>query len=387
MVNYVDRVKTTVAGLRLSAPTRPIVIIQSDDWGRVGVPSIDALERLKSRNIDVGKDPWDYYGLETEEDVIKLGDVLAAVRDRDGRSACLTANFIMANADLRAMRAQAYREFRWIGIADGFPAPWTEKLFAVYLANIERKVFYPGLHGFTHFNIPGMLRALSDSSGRGELTRILAEEDIPYLASLTPEYNFALLTRGQGGGFLDEAEQAEWIEQGVALFRQGFGFSPRTTCAPGYNANTTTFRIWHGAGIDVVQTSDDRGLAMNGSISVLNRNVHFEPALHPDAALESALSQAHSAIARGRPIVISTHSINYISRHLGRAQQSRAMLRELLSSLLRRFPNLRFASDADFSDAHKSAAPSWFRPPNAGELTQRVAAVARRNLIASEIQG
>ena len=376
--NYLDRAKTAVAGLRVPAPTRPIVIIQSDDWGRVGIPSIAALDRLKSRDVDVGKDPWDYYGLETEEDIVTLGDVLAALRDRDGRSPCLTANFIMANADLRAMRAEGYREFRWIGIADGFPAPWTEELFAVYLANIERKVFYPGLHGFTHFNIPALLCALSESSVRGELARILADEDVPYLASLTPEHNFALLTRRPGGGFLDEVDQVDWIEQGVALFRQGFGFSPRTTCAPGYKANRTTFRVWHGAGIDVVQTGDDRGLA-DESTAILCRNVHFEPALRPDAALQSALSRAHLAVARGRPIVISSHSINYISRHLGRARHSRVMLHELLSGLLREFPDLRFASDAEFADAHKSDEPSWFRPPNAGELTQRVAAFARRN--------
>jgi hypothetical protein len=63
------------------------------------------------------------------------------------------------------------------------------------------------------------------------------------------------------------------------------------------------------------------------------------------------------------------------------------MLRELLLRLLREFPNLRFASDAEFSDAQKSDEPSWFRSPNAGELTQRLAAFARRNLIASGIQG
>src|SRR5262249_12981890 len=89
---------------------RPVVVIQSDDWGRVGAPSVTVLRALNGLGLNVGRSPWDYYGLESQADLIELGDLLTGVRDRDGRSACFTANFVLANADLRRMRSEGYEQ-------------------------------------------------------------------------------------------------------------------------------------------------------------------------------------------------------------------------------------------------------------------------------------
>ena len=57
--------------LHAVAPTRPIVVIQSDDWGRAGLPSLASLEQLKATGVPIGASPWDFYGLESEDDVIR----------------------------------------------------------------------------------------------------------------------------------------------------------------------------------------------------------------------------------------------------------------------------------------------------------------------------
>src|SRR6516225_6734870 len=67
------------------APVRPIVVIESDDWGRVGLPSLQSMERLQAAGVAIGASPWDFYGLESEDDVIRLGDLLSEFRDSDGR--------------------------------------------------------------------------------------------------------------------------------------------------------------------------------------------------------------------------------------------------------------------------------------------------------------
>src|SRR5271166_3680659 len=141
------------------APVRPVVVMQSDDWGRVGVHDPKALDRLRRLGLAVGASKWDYYGHEDAEDLRSLGEVLAGTTDADGRSACLTVNMVMANADIRRMRSEGFEKFRFVPITDGLPVPWAESsLLEQYRNLIADRVFYPGLHGFTHFSPEGMLR-------------------------------------------------------------------------------------------------------------------------------------------------------------------------------------------------------------------------------------
>src|SRR5258707_13517114 len=79
---------------------RPLVLLQSDDWGRVGVRDREGYEQLRASGIYLGENPYDYYSLETAEDVMALRDLLKRHRDSTGRPACLVMNFLLANLDL-----------------------------------------------------------------------------------------------------------------------------------------------------------------------------------------------------------------------------------------------------------------------------------------------
>src|SRR4029077_14535485 len=139
--------------------------------------------------------------------------------------------------------------------------------------NIESCLFEPGLHGFTHFNAIEMIACLNEDSDRGKRARILAERDVPYLASYTPEYNFALVSRRDGERFLDAAAQESWVRSGIELFIDAFGIFPRTACAPGYRANSVTRRIWRTLGVESCQSVGDAPLATSRGLLQLNRNV------------------------------------------------------------------------------------------------------------------
>ena len=74
MPKFVDKLKgwgakAQVRDLRFS---RPLVLLQSDDWGRVGVRDREGYEQLRSSGIHLGENPYDYYSLETAEDVMAL---------------------------------------------------------------------------------------------------------------------------------------------------------------------------------------------------------------------------------------------------------------------------------------------------------------------------
>ena len=357
--------------LHAPALVRPTLLLQSDDWGRTGMPDPGAVAALQAGGISLSASPWDRFGLESADDLTALGDLLLAHTDVDGNPAVMSAVFVMANADLFEMQAEDYRRFRAVPIHQGFPAPWQqEPLIGIYNQLIDSRVFYPALHGYTHFNPQLMLSLAREDSERGARIRLLHAQGIPYLVSLTPEFNFALLDRsGATEQFIGAAEQADWIEQGVHLFQLAFGRQPYSTCAPGYRFDVTTCKLWQQAGLSVVHNAGGMAGSKEG-LWHLARNVFFEQALDANA-LPTALQAADAAVARGEPIVVCTHSINYVSRHVGLADEGRKQLAALLVALLQRYPDLRFTDEQQLHQSWLKQDQHWWRASSSRERLAR----------------
>jgi hypothetical protein len=270
------------------------------------------------------------------------------------------------------MRSEGYRQFHAIPLTEGFPPGWPQPaLIDSYRALVAEGVFYPALHGFTHFNPELMMALAREDSARGARVRALHENGIPYLASLTPEFNFALLDRsGAEEKYISRDAQLRWMEQGVQIFREAFGHPPASTCAPGYRFDRQSTQLWRQLGVRVVHQAGG-AMASESGLWFLPRTVHFEPVLAGDA-LATATVQAARAVQRGEPIVISTHSINYVGRHLGRAAEGREMLSQLLRTLLQTYPGLRFAGEAELHESWLRRDPSWWRPARVAEIARRM---------------
>jgi len=359
------------------APTRPTVLIQSDDWGRVGAPNLSDIEELKEDGYKVGDSKWDFYGLESEDDLESLSELLISVKDKDGSNAIMSAVFIMANADLEKIRQDDYKRFYGVSIDCGVPSPWTQNNLArKYKELVNKGVFFPALHGYTHFNPELLVSISAEDSERGLRTRAMHERDIPYLASLTPEFNFALCDRSnKDERCISNNDQLQWINKGVDIFKRMFGEMPFSTCPPGYRFSDYTCKLWRDIGIKVVHTAGGT-IGYYNKLWVTPRNVMFEPFLY-DNAFEAALLEATVAIKKGYPIIISTHSINYIDRHLKYAEQGRKQLLRLLNELKRRYPNLRFSNEKELFETWSSRNPSWWRRPNIKEIKRRFLGACR----------
>src|SRR5215469_17554334 len=85
---------------------RPLVLLQSDDWGRVGVRDREGFEQLRAQGIRLGERPYDLYSLETAEDVQAVAAMLDRHRDSVGHPASLVMNFCTANLDFARMRQE-----------------------------------------------------------------------------------------------------------------------------------------------------------------------------------------------------------------------------------------------------------------------------------------
>ena len=329
---------------------RPLVLLQSDDWGRVGVRDEEGREELRSAGLNLGERPYDLYSLETAEDVGALAETLGALKDSVGRPACLGMNFTVANVDFGASMASQFREIVLKPLVEGLPGRWSRPgLFEAYRRGMEAEVLAPALHGLTHFCQPAVRQALNHNE-RAELLRTLWRSETPYIhwRMLWVGYEYWDPEKAGPERFISEEEQERWIGIAAQFFRKLFGHGAISACAPGYRADSTTARCWKAHEIRIAQNGpgtlrgpsfDEHGLLHT------YRSLDFEPALDPALRWEDCFKSAESWLIRGLPLIISVHSINFHSTLAPFRQRTLRLLEALLSALKKRFPDLLYIND------------------------------------------
>src|SRR5690554_2833250 len=79
---------------------RKIIVIESDDWGSIRMPSREAYEKLLSYGIRVDKCGFcKNDSLATEEDLNLLFNLLLSHKDSNNNPLVITANTLVANPD------------------------------------------------------------------------------------------------------------------------------------------------------------------------------------------------------------------------------------------------------------------------------------------------
>jgi hypothetical protein len=330
---------------------RPLVLLQSDDWGRVGVRDQEGRDELSAHGIGIGERPYDLYSLETAADLAALAEALMSVRDSAGQHPSLEMNFVVANVDFDACEQHGYKDLIVKALAEGLPGNWRRQgLFDAYREGIKAKIFRPALHGLTHFCQAPVLNALRSDDERGRLVRALWKCETPYIHWRMPwiGYEYWNPEKAPRDRFLSAEEQTRWITLAADLFEKIFGVRAESACAPGYRADIDTWRAWNEAGIRIAQNGPGEPRAPRFDESGLlhiDRSIDFEPALNESLTCDHVLKTARERLAHGLPFVISIHSINFHSTLAPFRERTIPLLRDLLLRLTKEYPDLLFVSD------------------------------------------
>ena len=332
---------------------RPLVMLQSDDWGRVGVRDKEGWEALRTAGIALGEKPYDYYSMETADDVDAMRETLASHRDHSNRAACLQMNFMAANVDFAQTAQDDFKAMHLKPLHEGLPGHWKRPgLQDAYRRGINEGIFHPGLHGLTHFCASAVQSYLCQNNERGDLLRTLWKAETPYIHWRMPwvgyEYWDAELPVRER--FLSRSRQAALIREAASALRQMFGEAVLSAAAPGYRANDDTHRSWAQVGILVAQNGPgaDRAayLDKRGLLHIF-RSLDFEPVVDPHFSVERSLRVADSYISCGLPLVVSVHAINFQSALKDFRRTTLHALHQFLGALERRYPDLCYIHDAD----------------------------------------
>jgi hypothetical protein len=335
---------------------RPIVLLQSDDWGRAGLRDQAGLEELRAAGLSLGERPYDFYTLETAEDLSALSAMLLQHRDSAGRHPRIVMNFIVENLDCRKALVQEGR-LEFLPLADGLPDGWTRSnLLESYRAGVASGIFVPALHGTMHFCRTAVERAMAGDSERSRLLRILWQSGTPYIHWRMPwiGYEYWDPEQSESDRFLPLSTQRNLIGNAVGAFAKLFTALPHSACAPGYRANDDTHRAWSEHGIRVAQSGP--GALMPpyfGRYDILHiaRTVEFEPAVDAAFSVKTCVAQAARCFERGIPAIVSVHSINFQSTVQDFRTRTLQALDEFLTALECRYPDLLYLHDKELREA------------------------------------
>jgi hypothetical protein len=221
-------------------------------------------------------------------------------------------------------------------------------------------VFFPALHGLTHFCANAISRALEADGERAQLVRKMWHAQTPYIHRRMPWIGFEYwdpeaTTRPQ---FLSIDDQRAAIHRAAEIYRALFGAAAFSACAPGYRANSDTRKVWFEAGVRVAQNGpgrqaepyvDEQGMLLTF------RNVEIEPAT-AGCELGDLMVQVENCFANRVPAVISIHSINFHSTLKDFRTPTLALLDGFLTAVKRKWPDVLYVNDADLFDIARKGA-------------------------------
>lgn len=349
---------------------RKLVVIESDDWGSIRMPSKAVFEKLQLLGDSPEKDAFlSNDCLESEEDLLPLYDVLCSVSDCKGNHPIFTMNFAMANPDFEKID---YKK----GIYKYEPFYQTyskyygkNKVLDILKDGCAKKLILPQLHCREHLNVGRWMRDLK----QGKKDALLAFENktIGIGASFCKENNF---------GYMDafntdcssEEQLAEILEDAIKIFNQTFGFLSKTFVASCFVWSDGFEKTLKKNGIDYLQSSawQQRAVGKNGKYKLKRklrytgqvnknkqiysvRNCLFEPAFkqNPQESVLQCLNSIESAFNKKSPAVIGSHRFNYIgSINNKNSQNNLAGLKELLQNIVQKYPDVEFVSSVELFD-------------------------------------
>ncbi|PJE45275.1 MAG: hypothetical protein CUR32_00130 [Flavobacterium sp.] len=347
---------------------RKIVVIESDDWGSIRMPSKNVYNDLLAQGIPVDKSYFTKYdSLESQEDLEQLFTVLQSFKDRNGRNPSVTANALVANPDFEAIKANNFSSYCFEKIEQTYLRYYgNTKVFDTWKVGIKNRLLYPQFHGREHIGVWEWMNAIRSGEIQEQLgfeyqailglgNRKSATRQKDYTAAfdyVTDEEKYSLLPI---------------IEEGLQLFEKTFGFPSKSFIAPsairGDYLDEHLFKngvMYHQLGGQWVPNGKggivykDRFWGDRNQYGQIywRRNVMFEPSRdHHFDWVKSAMNEMEIAFRWGKPAVINSHRVNFIGTlsEENRANSLR-LLSELLTAMLKKWPDIEFICSDELGD-------------------------------------
>jgi hypothetical protein len=342
---------------------RKIVVIESDDWGSIRMPSKQIYSFLIKKGIKVDGLCYNKYdSLASETDLSMLFDVLSSVKDKNNCSAIITANTIVGNPDFDKIKESDFNEYHFEPFTKTLSRyPEHAKSFDLWQQGMNSGVFHPQLHGREHINVTRWMNALKNNSGNARFAFELGMYDLSDGIKITGDSYMDTFNLKH---FSELAFQLKSVSEGAELFECLFGYKSKTFIAPCYKWSTALNSTFKENGVECfqgnwVQLEPQVGeqhkfrkifhyTGQQNSINqrYLVRNVQFEPSQNPNFDyVNDALQKIQQLFIYKKPAIICSHRLNFIGFiDPNNRERNLLLFAQLLNEITKRWPDVEFMS-------------------------------------------
>jgi hypothetical protein len=140
MVKSFKKIITNIKGWRTN---RKIIVIESDDWGSIRMPSKEVYNKSINNGYKVNLNPYERYdSLASEEDLTLLFDLLSKFKDKNGNHPIITANCVVANPDFDKIEESDFSQYHYELITETFKKyPKHSNNFNLWLEGKKHQLF------------------------------------------------------------------------------------------------------------------------------------------------------------------------------------------------------------------------------------------------------
>lgn len=349
--------------------TRKIVVIESDDWGSVRMPSLKSYEKLMAEGLQLAGESKRYNNNDTlasDADLSALFETLSKFKDKNNRPAVFTAVSLVANPDFQKIKDNHFSEY--------FYEPFNKTLekyygdntaFNLWKEGIQHKIFIPQFHAREHLNVAEWMRALQ----QGDREARLAFDQGLWGFNNKPVANSSISFQAAFDLYEpnDLAMQAASIKEGLDLFENLFGYRASFFVPPNGPFNNSLEKVAADGGIQYMSASKMQiepvgygntkkvvhwlGKKNEHGQLYITRNCFFEPSQEGKDWVNGCLSNISSAFRWNKPAVISSHRVNYIGAlNISNRKGGLAQLSQLLQSIVQKWPDVEFCTSNELGD-------------------------------------
>jgi hypothetical protein len=341
---------------------RKIVIIESDDWGSIRMPSKEVFEKCLKAGYPVDKIAYERYdSLLSQEDLELLFDILTGFRDKNGDHPIITANCVVANPDFMKIKQDNFENYHYELITETFKQyPKHTNNFNMWQQGMAAKIFHPQYHGREHLNVSLFMDALR----KGDRDALFGFEN-------RMPGNIPCGTKVKGNFYVeatnyhslqDKKEKLDIFLEGLDLFEKLFGYRSETVIPPNYTWCPDYNKAVFDKGVKIFQGARKMrepipvgkykyhtfylGKKNNLGQIYLLRNAIFEPSLFSlkiKDPISQCLSDMAIAFRMHKPSVITSHRINYVG-FIDKTNRDRTlkMLHQLIATAIKCWPDIEF---------------------------------------------